>query len=266
MIKNKIIFTIFSALLATTSMTTQAIIIADSDSDLGIQVGTRTYANCPSYCSGDSEWSTSFTNDSSAYTEEDTYGLAKAYGDFSGDSYLPNLKLYAESVAGKGAGASANAVQGFNYLGTDTSDFTLNFNLHGSASGDASLSTSIAILIGDDADTEYWHHIPTNYYEVNYGDTRGGVASAYLSNVLDGNDSNSITFSIAAGQSFYVLTEMHANAKGGIADAMNTLTMNFEDNTGLQAVYGVTNTVSVPEPSTIMLFFIALTLVVRRKV
>lgn len=252
MIKNKVLLAFTGLIFAATSITTQATIIAGSDE---ARLAARTSSIDWSYATADALVSITGTD-----------GQTQAYADYSGDSFLPTLKAYAESTSDSQTWAHAAAVQGFNYTGTEASTFTLDINLHGSESGDGYIKSSIGIIIGSNPDIFYWaSSFGTAYYEPNDGNSQGGISDLWVNNGTDVNTSESLSFEIAAGESFFVLSHLTAIAENGIADAMNTLTMSFDDSTGLQSVYGITDSVSVPEPSTFMLFFIALTIFFRRK-
>jgi len=73
-----------------------------------------------------------------------------------------------------------------------------------------------------------------------------GTANLY-NNDGDVTLTDSITFDVAAGESFTVWARLIANSYGGASDAFHTLEMSFVDDTGLTAA-------SVPAPAPIWLF------------
>lgn len=265
MFKNKIIFTLFSAILATMSAVSQATII--STDDLGVQAYTIAWANCPSYCSGDHEGNTQYGTDTVTSTQN-TYGNALAIANLSGSDFLPDLKVYSEIGSNQKATSVARALQGYNYTGDVATSFTLDLNLHGFVSDDATLLASVAIIKG--SEVNFGWHIPTAYSEEIDQSQQGGTAGLQIESQSgdekkEENKSGSITFDLDVGESFFILTQIAAVSEGGVADGLNTLTMNFEDSTGLQAVLGGTSSVEVPEPSTLMLFLASIALFFRRK-
>lgn len=265
MIKRKALYALTGVVLATTSITTQATII-DLYGDLGIATSAGTI-NCPSSCF-DVQYEHYFGSDTSS-SYNDSYGTAQSLGSLSGSDFLPDLKAYAQSEGNNVASAQAWSAQGYNYSGTDTMTYTIDFNLHGSVTGNAGLRADVAILIGSEMIDLYdWIDFGTGYYEPYDDNERAGWESTWLSGGIDENSASSISFDLDAGDSFFVLSNVEAWARGGTADALNTLTLNFEDSTGLQAVatVGSTPSVEVPEPSSYALFLIALSFMVRRKI
>ncbi len=58
------------------------------------------------------------------------YGVSQAQAFYSSsNSYLPELKAFSSSTAGRGGSASAFAVQGFAYEGTESAEITIEFEL-----------------------------------------------------------------------------------------------------------------------------------------
>lgn len=262
--KYKLLPALTGALLAITSLTSQAGII----SGWGAYASTSTGDDCKNGCGVGSV--AEYTRDGGhlstfATSEENTYGESKALVDLTGPGYLPTLKVLAKSTTpGKRAGAKAFAAQGFDYLGNANTTLTLNLNLHGSVSGDADLSTHIGILIGDD-----WGFYPgfaTGYYEGGLlgGLKGGGTEFLSIQSGLNVNKLGSISFNLNPGESFYILSEMNASAYSGIADAWNTLTMKFSDDSNLRAAIAPING-SIPEPSILLLMVLGLGFIYRKQ-
>lgn len=232
-------------------------------SGYGAYAGASSASNCPSYCtsagggqffydSAGEEFATSAT----AYV--DSYALGQSSAELNGSSYLPTLKVNASAGAGVGGFATAFGVQGFTYTGTDSTSLSLDINLHGSvADGSAGgysnnlLTASIAVIIGSALD--WYPSFGTLVYEVSTGELAGTQGLA-ITDGLDVNTSGSITFDLDPGMDFFVVASISANAKNGFADGWNTLTMQFDDATGLNAA----SAASVPEPASLWLFGVGL--------
>jgi len=164
-------------------------------------------------------------------------------------------------------------VQGYTYSGADTT-MTLNFNLHGSVGNNDSglgdglvgsyasnrLRADIAVIFTSTLD--WYPSFATLVYEV-----AGGPfidQSVFINNGLDQNAVGSLTFDLVDGMDFYVVASMGASAQNGFADASNTLTMQFVDDTGLVAA----SVSAVPVPAAVWLFgsgLIGLVGIARRK-
>jgi hypothetical protein len=224
----------------------------------GVEASVATERNCPSYCTGDSKWETNggeFATSASA--SENSYGSANASAVYTGSStYLPTLKVSGSSGLAKSASANVFGVQGYTYSGTEES-ITLDFNLHGSvgdnASGYASngVSASVAVITG--SSLEWYPDFGTLVYEIAYGPGIEVVGNETVSinNGLDQNSPGFITFDVFDGMDFYVVASMNARAKNGFADAFNTFTMEFENDSGLTAAAQVS---AVPVPAAVWLF------------
>ncbi len=250
------------------SLSSQASSIATG---YGVYASTSTASSCPSYCTGDFQYDsagTEFSNTASA--SQNTYAAADAFASLSGSSFLPILKAKTSATDGVGGFATAFGVQGFTYTGTDIFDFTLNYNLHGSAglnptgstNTSNSLSASIAVLVGN-GDLEWYPDFGTLVYEVAYNQRIVGTDDLSIFNATNVNTPGSISFSLNPGDDFYVVGSMSARSINGYADGWNTLTFDFTDDTGLTAATSV-----VPVPAAAWLFasgLIGLASVARRK-
>jgi len=267
---NKVLSAFAGLLLAATSASSQAGIV----DGWGAYTSTSSGNHCRNGCSGSEldvfEW-TSAGGELSSYatTEENTYGESKALVDLSGTDYLPILKVMASaSQSGMKAGASAFASQGFDYLGDESTNITLNLNLHGSVGGNSrhnSISAHVGILIG--TSMPFYPDFGTAYYEAGMMGGARGVGTGYL-NISRGtniNKQDNISFDLNPGESFYVITEMNASASDGFADAWNTLTMDFLDSKGLQAVSTPQPSSDIPEPPIFILTLSALAFLLRQQ-
>ena len=227
-------------------------------SGYGAEAWTSTASNCPSYCT--SAGGGQFAYDgaggeysSTAYSSESSYADTRAYVSLAGASYLPILRVEASADVGRGGEASAMGVQGFTYSGAASTTLTLNMNLHGSVGvGDSNfyqrnvLEAGVAVFVG--SQINFYGGFGTMVYENILPPT--DVTQMFISSGTNQNVFDSISFDIDPGQDFFVLGYMNASSKNGYADAWNTLTMSFEDDTGLTAV----ETSAVPVPAAAWLF------------
>jgi hypothetical protein len=246
---------IFVVLLYVPSVTTAAIL-----DGFGAESSAGTASNCPSYCTSADGGDFQYDSDggeysASAFAEESSYGLGRAQASLSGSSYLPELKVLGSSDLGKRGSGTAFAIQGFSYDGPAT-NFTLNMTLDGSITDNLtgytsnSLSAKIAVLKGS---TLSWYaDFGTLVYEVaGETTTRVGLVNMFLSDSgLNQSTADSISFDLNPGEDFYVVTEMTAGGQNGIADAWNTLNLDFDDDTGLTPAI-------IPEPSSLLLIGLA---------
>lgn len=232
----------------------------------GTYASTGTSGDCPSYCTSPFAFGEADGGElsTSAYSEENTYGSARAEAILGGVDSTSVLRVQAGSAAGQGASATAYAVQGYNYTGTGTTTYELDLNLHGSVTNsdngysNNNLSLSFAILKGDDL--EWYPDFATQVYEFGFGLEEVATEYLYIGNGLDINEGATVSFDVAEGESFYVLTSMGAISRNGEADGWNTFTMSFDDATGLEAVASAApvDPVEVPEASSFALFASAL--------
>ena len=236
----------------------------------GAYAGTSTASNCPSYCTSSNGGE--FAYDSaggelidSAYATEITYGNTQAYAALNGSSYLPTLKVQTSADYRKGSGAHAYAMQSYSYTGSDATTIDLDLNLHGSV-GDNSgnqyasntLRADIAVFIGDSL--EWSTDLATLYYEIAYGMEKD-MTSLFINDGNDVNEGGNLSFDLEPGQHFFIVASMEANSKNGFVDAWNTLSLNFEDDTGLVAASAGNVPVDVPEPASLGIFALALSLI-----
>jgi hypothetical protein len=222
----------------------------------GVSAAASTASNCPSYCTTAGGGDFQYDNDggefnTSAYAFENSYAEGEAYAALNGMTYLPTLKVQASSDEGRQGSATAFGIQGFTYSGAATT-INLDFNLHGSVVDNPTgytgntLQASVAVLKGSQLD--YYADFSTLVYEVAFDLDTLGIESIFINEGINIDMPGFISFDIADGDDFYVVAQLRATGKNGYADAWNTLTLEFDDDTGLEAA-GV-----VPVPAALWLF------------
>lgn len=253
--KNGLIF----GLLLCMPMAANAVIV----NGYGAEASAGTASNCPSFCT--SGGGGQFDSDSdggefsnTAFAEVDsTYGaLGRAQSSLTGGTYLPELRALASSDPGRRGSATAFAIQGYTYSGASSTTITLDLNLDGSITNNTNgaytrnvLRADVAVLLGSSLD--WYADFGTLVYEVaGATTTRAGLETLFLTDPAINQETGSITFDIDPGDDFYVVASMGASGQNGIADAWNTLTLNFDDDTGLTAA-SISN---VPLPAAVWLF------------
>ncbi|WP_299660507.1 hypothetical protein [uncultured Psychromonas sp.] len=238
---------------------------------VGAFTAVGTAGHCPSFCTE----LFSYTSDgdegsTQAYSELNEYAYGQAYSSFVSESYMPLLRVETNAAAYKNSLATAFSVQNFTNTGTETKTVNLDVNLHGSVSDNSSdnhntdnyLSASIAILGGTSLD--WYPNFATLVYEI--GQRLIDPMGVYIGDGVDVNNSETVTFTVNAGESFYIVSEMRAKSQDGYADAWNTLSMSFKDGSDLQAAIQVaTAPVSVPEPKTLFLLALCLLAILVKK-
>ncbi|MEJ6121342.1 hypothetical protein MT390_05585 [Vibrio sp. 2-Bac 85] len=230
-------------------------------------VGNSGY--CPSYCSGSfSSASDGGEGSTQAYSELNEYAYGQAYSSFVSESYMPLLRVETNAAFKKSSSAMAWSVQNFTNTGLETKTIDLDVNLHGSVGNNEEgyaynyLSASIAIISG--TSLQWYPSFGTLIYEI--ASPIMSPTSIYISDGLDVNIPETISFDVAAGESFYIVSEMRAASQNGYADAWNTLSMSFKDGSDLQAAIQVaTAPVSVPEPKTLFLLALCLLAILVKK-
>jgi hypothetical protein len=221
----------------------------------GAYASATTNNNCPSYCTGSEFVSVSDGGESfsSATMSESTYGSAMASVSLSPTANaLPEHHVYASSGLGKGSSGYTMAAQGYTYTGTGTTTVVINFLVDGSTSDNASgyafnkIGAGAALFLG--AGPSWYSDFGTMVYE----DPGGAFPDTTWSDSMQGGSSTPLTgqfsFSIAANETFYVVTELYAHGYNGTADAWNTMHVTFEDSTNLVAMAA-----PVPEPGALWL-------------
>ncbi|MBU1055837.1 MAG: VPLPA-CTERM sorting domain-containing protein [Proteobacteria bacterium] len=191
----------------------------------------------------------SFTDDRGSAEAESTLGLNI------------NLKAKALHLSGldNGAWATAQAIQGYTYTGAASTTLSLNAILTGSLyDPDASSRVYLGadIYVYQPINFGYYYDPGTLlgelgaklFYDEDYENSTMGLE--FSDTITDGSVSDSILLALDPGQSFYVVSILHARAVGSNswADAYNTLNLTFDDTTDL--VLGAT---TVPIPGAIWL-------------
>ncbi|WP_281556244.1 PEP-CTERM sorting domain-containing protein [Thalassomonas sp. RHCl1] len=247
------------------SFTAQASLITD----YGAYAGGYTASNCSSACTTANGGDIINTHDGglsndSAYASEISYGYSQAYAALDGSSYLPALKVQASSDEQKGGNAEAFAMQRYTYTGTEATTIDLDINLHGSVGSNNndgysnnSLRADVAIFIGDSL--EWSTDIATLYYEL-ASDMEKDKTTLYINSGIDVNNLDSLSFDLQPGENFFVVASMKAKSRNGYADAWNTLSLNFEDDSKLVAASAASTPVDVPEPTSLGMLGLALSL------
>lgn len=218
----------------------------------GMHASVATASNCPSFCTTANGGQFSRDSDgsefaASAFAEDTAFGIGRAEASVSGSAFLPNLRAIGSSAVGKSGEGSSFGVQGYGYSGAATKTIDLDINLHATVTDGASGYTansagaSVAVLKGS---TLGWStDFGTLVFEI-AGETTSELGLENLSlnaASISNDDSATISFSIDPGDNFFVVASLRARAKNGSADAWNTLTLDFDDDTGLTPTL-------VPEP------------------
>lgn len=199
----------------------------------------------------------------SSTSSETSYATADASATLSNSSsYLPELNVNATAGAGSGAFATAYGVQQYTFTGPSGSIFDLDYNLHGSVGSDLfgqQLSATVGILLGDspfawDFDVD----LATNVYEIAYPLELVDIDTLFISGGNDVNVPGTMSFELNSGDTFYIFAALSAKAVNGYADASNTFTMSFLDDTGLVATTTGPDINPVPVPAAAWLFGSAL--------
>ena len=258
---------LFAALLLSTPVFANATVI----SGYGAEATVWTADNCPSYLQcrngvdvGQAQYVKNggeFASSATAY--EDTNGMGQSLAELTGDTYLPILKAQTSAAPAKASFAQAFGSQGFTYSGATSKTINLDINLHGSigiydanSSSTDDLEAVVAVILGNEMEW-YTYDINLLSAEIASGETVGLESLSITPD--DGldvgiNTSTTISFNLDPGMDFFVVASLTAHSLNGYANGWNTLTMAFDDNTGLKAA----SAASVPEPSTMLLFSTAL--------
>ncbi|MDH3209434.1 MAG: PEP-CTERM sorting domain-containing protein [Burkholderiaceae bacterium] len=173
-----------------------------------------------------------------------------AAGSLAGDNALPELNAYAQAKVpplGLGfvsASASALGLQKYHYTGTEDGSYEITFTVDGSLSGDGESVNAGVTAFSSDYDPLLEGAgqntlLASNSMSIDASLTSGPFA-----------ENRSISFNIGAGEDFFVLAFLNANAfwadglsLPGIADAANTMKASF-------TAGDVALLLAVPEPTT----------------
>lgn len=179
-------------------------------------------------------------------------GNGQAQSSLSGPTALPVLSIDAFSGPDSRVGSDATGVREYNYSGPATS-ITLDVTLDGEAGApvpnDAFLEANIAVIKG--TDLPFTTDFATLIFEIVPG-TPGLELVDTLSldffgliNAGPQTLTGSLAVPLEDGDNYFVWAGLEGSGtRGGFADAANTLTMSFSNDTGITVV---------PEPSTLLM-------------
>ena len=257
--QSKTFLSVLAILLLTSGAANAAIV------GWGAATTNSTASYCPSngLCSTQNNGDFAYNSDggqgqTSASSGETTYGSSNAASTLSGTSYTPTLKAYAEANDGGGAFALAMGVQGYTYSGatkTITLDLSLSATIDDGSEGRAEAFAKIAVLFTnqlgfytDFGTAVFENGVPSSDRVLSQSDLR-------ITSSTDLN-SHSLSFDVMDGDEFLIWAGLEAKAwRGAEADAFSTLTMMFEDSTGLAATGTPVGVGAVPLPAGVWLFF-----------
>lgn len=169
----------------------------------------------------------------------------------------------------------AYALQTYQNTSGTTQTYTLNLNLDGDileAPGSSYIDAEVGIFMGSDIFADYTLCGGAVEYLAGFNSWACGaqIAAGFTPYIEIGSDglhsiSDTVSFNIAAGDTFTIYAELTALTFGGHADAFSTLDMTFDDTTNLTALGNMS---AVPVPAAVWLFgsgLMALVSVSRRK-
>ena len=236
----------------------------------GAATTNSTVSNCPSngLCSTENNGDFAFNDDggrhqSSAASNETTYGTSRAASALSGTTFTPNLQAYAKADDEGGAFALAMGVQGYTYAGqakTITLDLNLSAVINDGSEGRAEALARVAVIFTNDL--FFSPFFGTLSEAAPSGSIRETSQTVLRITSSTNGNFHQISFDVLPGDEFLVWAGLEAKAwRGAEADAFSTLTMNFDDPTGLSAAGADSPPVSaVPLPAGAWLFLSGLAL------
>jgi hypothetical protein len=275
--KSKAQLSALSALLLLLSATSPAFAVP-------VGWGAATTGSTASYCPVNGLCSTEFFGDfayasdggqaqTGAGSVEDTHALSRARADLSGTTNTPELKAQVLSeldnrLAGSGTGAFANAVgiQGYTYEDLDPGDNNTDgsdtivldlvldvLSISDGADGRAYASAQIAVIFTSELD--FSTDFATVVFEIApSGSVRASSDKQLMVDSASSSSTLSLAFDVFDGEDFLVWAGLEAKAwRGGEADLFGTLSMSFDDPTGLSAA-GLPDVGAVPLPAGVWLF------------
>lgn len=244
----------------------------------GAATTNSTASNCPvnGLCSTQNNGDFAYNGaggegQTSASSSETSYGTSDASSTLSGTAYTPTLRAYALADDAGGAFALAMGVQGYTYSGaakTITLDLSLTATIDDGSEGRAEAFAKIAVVFADQLD--FYTDFGTAVFEAAPTDSVQAISQTDLriTSSTNGN-SHSLSFDVMDGDEFLVWAGLEAKSwRGAEADAFSTLTMMFDDPTGLAAAGTPPVVGAVPLPAGAWLFFTgiaALAGIARRK-
>lgn len=225
------------------AMALSASVFADVElNNWGTATDIVSFSDCPSYCTGniDSVSDGGIDLKQSSSQLNNAYGSAKAFAEINGSGFTPVLKAIAGAEAGTGIYAKAYGIQQYTYTGTESTTLELNLNLHGVISGEGRITGQVAVIKGDEI--PWTGDMGTLVYELVPYENVLGFESLYIIPGTAENAQTSFLFDVQPGDTFFVRADLNTRGlRGGSADAFNTFTMNFSDDSNLIAA-------SDPEP------------------
>lgn len=233
---------------------------ATAQTAFAAQTGVSAISPCPSFCGGpggqfgfDSDGGEGFTSSFSSLANIDGNGQAQAL--LTGQVNLPVLRAeaYASPARSSQVQASAIGMQGF-YVGIDGLP---SYNLAVALTGQATGTVRAEVLVFRDLDPGSQPMFSTDrgtmQFEVIEGSGDLQLLQQLTLNLPATGSVGSVDTTLgleelAIGDQFYVWARLSATGRNGsYGDAFDTLTMSFDDPTGLSQL------APVPEPGTWLL-------------
>ena len=207
-----------------------------------------------------------------SYRAEATFNLGALTPVLRAEAFAEDLRPMSDpNISGEAYG-----LQTYQNISGTTQTYTLNLSLDGDvlkAPGSSYIDAEVDIFTGTDIVANFsscggsaaeWMAGFSSYI---CGSQIGIGFTPYIEIAVDGPQSltDSVSFDIAAGDTFTIYAELTALTFGGYADAFSTLGMTFDDTSSLAALGPMT---AVPVPAAVWLFvsgLVGLIGVARRK-
>lgn len=206
-----------------------------------------------------------------SYRAEATFNVGALTPVLRAEAFADDLTPMSDpNISGEAYG-----LQTYQNISGTTQTYTLNLSLDGDvlkAPGSSYIDAEVDIFTGTDIVANFsscggsaeWMAGFSSYI---CGSQIGTGFTPFIEIAVDGPQSltDSVSFDIAAGDTFTIYAELTALTFGGYADAFSTLGMTFDDTSSLAALGPMT---AVPVPATVWLFgsgLVGLIGVARRK-